>query len=195
MVMRLRSKTTGLSEQNGWSESKKKAGAPCLIDDVERNMCRSSRKSRLQHLNKQQPQTVTPSRGALPLYAPRGFHKASTLMYNITQAQKCRKSQAFHSGLRKKQNKKKSEKGATDHGPNLQIATRCLNSASLKTAQQPSGCAHNSKVSTFISIIMRRSFIFFINEITRDPDWGTSHLVRVDEEARHGSKLAVMMLC
>lgn len=145
--MRLKSKTTGLSEQNGLSERKRKAGAPCLIDDVERNMCRSSRKSRLQHLNKQQPQTVTPSRGALPLYVPRGFHKASTLMYNITQAQKCRKSQASHSGLRKKLNKKKSEKGATDHGPNLQIATRCLNSASLKTAQRPAGCQDSHLVA------------------------------------------------
>lgn len=118
--MWLENKTTGLSEENGLSEKKKEAGAPCLIDEVERNMCRSSsRKSRLLHLNKRQSQTVTPSRGALPLNAPQGFHKASTLMYNITQVQKCRKSQASHSGFEKKLRKK----GETDHGPNLQIAT------------------------------------------------------------------------
>lgn len=87
-AMWLKSKTTGLSEQNGLSEKKKEAGAPCLIDDVERNMCRSSRKSHLLHLNKRQSQTVTPSRRALSLYAPPGFQEASTLMYNITQAQK-----------------------------------------------------------------------------------------------------------
>lgn len=72
---------------------KKKVGAQCLIDDVERTMCRTSKKNQppFSDSSEQLPQTMTlSSRGVggsallSPLH-PRGLHKASALMYNISQ--------------------------------------------------------------------------------------------------------------
>lgn len=74
-------------------EKKKKVGAQCLIDDVERTMCRTSKKNQppFSGSSEQLPQTMTlSSRGGggsallSPLH-PRGLHKASALMYNISQ--------------------------------------------------------------------------------------------------------------